>query len=81
MVGLTGTTDRNCQVIGLLSISYMVGTVSSNIVSKKLHPQAQETKRKMTMIKEYLINKGFDAPTRRTVCCTGIHMARTGIQP
>jgi hypothetical protein len=53
-----------CGMVGLASV---VGTVSLTILSSSMDHNAQENKRKMAMIKEYLLEKRFSTPQRRTI--------------
>lgn len=55
------------QFLGLLTVGYCVGAITSAMVAARLNPRSMETKRKMAMINEYLRHKGFDEVQKRTI--------------
>jgi hypothetical protein len=55
------------ELLGTITFGYMGGVLCSNVMNSKLSPGLQEKKRKLSVIKEYLRQKGFDTTFRRTV--------------
>ena len=55
------------ELVGAVSLCFLTGTICMSMVASELNPTSIENKRKMTVIKQYLRQHGFDRTRRRTI--------------